>query len=107
VGVRRLNPERTEVRPRIPEPCVREPRFGKLTPSECRLGTGSEAMRDAVRAVAAVLGTAFLLIGGRGILRGQRNALNVIAAAVGVICLLAVVIIPPGKPDPPLYDDDW
>jgi hypothetical protein len=63
-------------------------------------------MRDALRAVALVVGVLSIITGGVGLLRGQTTTVSTIAVIFGVVFLLAVVIIPSGKP-PPAPHDDW
>ena len=63
-------------------------------------------MRDALRAVALVIGVLSIITGGLGLLRGQTTTVSVIAVAFGLVFLAAVVIIPPGKPPAP-PQEDW
>ena len=62
-------------------------------------------MRDAVRAVVAVFGVLLLIVGGGGLLRHGIGALHLGATVLGVVFLVAVALVPPGKPRPPLYED--
>lgn len=62
-------------------------------------------MRDALRAVGAVIGVLALATGGAGAFRGWLTRAEWFAVVGGLVVIAVVAVIPAAKPRPPVYED--